>query len=210
MKLRAHLLPRIRSHLQGQNLQSDLKTPSSCGSDPSSSEAQTELNFVLFKDNRIYSHKLARIYYTTYDMRRSEDVINPRTSHCDIMLLAPMESDVATSGSFHPFLYARVLGIFHTNVIYNGPGMISYEAMRLDFLWVRWFDMSHTSNLSLDRLVFSPMASENAFGFVDPGLVLRGCHLLPAFSVGKHHLDGIGLSRNARDAQEWKAYFVNR
>lgn len=201
MKLRTHLLPRIHSHLQEQNLLSNLNT--FC-----SSERQGEQDFVLFKDNRMYSHKLARFYYTTYDIRRSEDIINPRTSHCDVMLLAPRAAEVATS--FHPFLYARVLGIFHVNVIYNGPGMISYEPMRFDFLWVRWFDTNQSSNLSLDRLIFPPMASKDAFGFIDPTHVLRGCHLLPAFSEGKRHLDGIGLSRSARDGQEWKAYFVNR
>jgi len=156
----------------------------------------------------MYSHKLARFYYTTYDIRCSEDIINPCTSHCYVMLLAPRAAEVATS--FHPFLYACVLGISHVNVIYNGPGMISYEPMRFDFLWVRWFDTNQSSNLLLDRLIFPPMASKDAFGFIDPTHVLWGCHLLPAFSEGRHHLDGIGLSRSARDGQEWKAYFVNR
>jgi hypothetical protein len=54
------------------------------------------------------------------------------------------------------------------------------------------------------------MADENAFGFVDPALILRACHLLPLFSEGKRYQDGIGLSRSARDGQEWKAYLVNR
>lgn len=200
MKLRVHLLPRIQSRLQEQNLVSNVNF---CGTQP-----QCELDFILFKDNRIYNHKLARLYHTTYDMRRSEDLINPHTSHCDIMLLAPRECD--TAPSFHPFLYARVLGIFHTNVLYNGPDITSYEAMRFDFLWVRWFDLTRGSHLSLDHLVFPPMASRDAFGFVDPALILRSCHLLPVFAKGKRHLDGIGLSRSARDGQEWKSYFVNR
>jgi hypothetical protein len=171
-------------------------------------DPSTELKFVIIKDNRIYSHKLARFYYTTYDVRRCEDIINPCTSHRDVMLIAPKEGGAA---QFHPFLYARVLGIYHINIIYNGPGMISYEAMRFDFLWVRWFQLSGRANgTQLDRLTFPPMAYENAFGFVDPSLILRACHLLPSFSEGKRHQDGIGLSRSARDGQEWKAYLVNR
>jgi hypothetical protein len=125
------------------------------------------------------------------------------------MLIAKREGD--DGADFHPFLYARVLGIFHANIIYNGPGMMNYEAMRFDFLWVRWFRPSGNPNRTqLDRLTFPPMADEDSFGFVDPALILRACHLLPLFSEGKHHEDGIGLSRSARDGQEWKAYLVNR
>ena len=170
------------------------------------SDPFTEFNCVIIKDNRIYHHKLARLYYTTYDVRRGEDIINPNTSHRDIMLLATEEDAVAYS-----FLYSRVLGIFHVNIIYNGPGMINYESMRFDFLWVRWFQSSKNSNWTeLDHLTFPPMADENSFGFIDPTLVLRACHLLPLFSEGKRHEDGIGLSRSAKDGQEWKAYLVNR
>jgi hypothetical protein len=43
---------------------------------------------VLFKSDCMYNHRIVRFNYTTYDVRRSQDVINPRTSHCDIMLLA--------------------------------------------------------------------------------------------------------------------------
>ena len=187
----------------------------------SSSQAQNDqqiaLNSIIIKDNRIYAHKLARFYFTTYDVQRGEDVINPRTSHCDIMFLAsPGETE--TKKSCHPFLYARVLGIYHVNVVYTGPGMVSYEPMKLDFLWVRWLNVSldssysvkHLKQASLDCLTFPPMATDGAFGFVDPELVLRCCHLLPMFSEGKRLKDGVGLSNLARDNQDWRYYLVNR
>lgn len=182
----------------------------------------------------MYAHKLARFYYTTYDVRRSEDVINPRTSHCDVMLLGPhwqaegMSEDSETENKTSPhqleFLYARVLGIYHVNVVYTGPGMVSYEPMKFDFLWVRWFNVSLDATYSikrrrrasrqapshLDCLTFPPMAADDAFGFVDPELVLRGCHLLPMFSQGKRCKDGVSLSKLAGDNQDWKYYFVNR
>lgn len=175
----------------------------------------------------MYAHKLARFYYTTYDIRRSEDVINPRTSHCDVMLLGPQaegmsEEETENKTSPHRFLYARVLGIYHVNVVYTGPGMVSYEPMKFDFLWVRWFNVSLDATYSikrlrrascqahLDCLTFPPIAADDAFGFVDPELVLRGCHLLPMFSQGKRLKDGVGLSKLARDNQDWKYYFVNR
>ena len=57
-------------------------------------------------------------------MHRDQDIINPRTPHCNIMLLALSEGE-AQSGA-HPFLYAHILKIFHANVVYKGPGMSDY------------------------------------------------------------------------------------
>ena len=36
-----------------------------------------DFNKVFFKSDRIYKHNLLRINHTTYDVRRSQDVINP-------------------------------------------------------------------------------------------------------------------------------------
>ncbi len=185
----------------------------------------TAQSTVFIKGDRIYQHKLARFYYTTYDVRRSEDVVNPNTPHCNIMLLANTEindpdPDLSTRAVVHPFLYGRVIAIYHANVIYTGPGMRDYDAMRFDFLRVRWFQVdqpqgrdryrSSWKTLRLDRLSFPPMAEQGSFGFVDPSLVLRSCHLIPAFSLGKARLDGIGLSAIAKDSKDWKSYYVNR
>lgn len=174
----------------------------------------------MIKDNRLYRHKLARFYYTTYDVCRSEDIINPRTSHCDVMLLSDLEAARSSNPSdalnVHPFLYARVIGIYHVNIIYTGLGMTGYEAMRFDFLHVRWFQLEATdpclgwTTSRLDRLSFPPVAEQDSFGFVDPSLVLRSCHLIPAFSRGRSHDDGIGLSSMSNDGRDWKSYYVNR
>lgn len=53
------------------------------------------------------------------------------------------------------------------------------------------------------------MANKNSFGFVDPATVLQGCHIIPAFSSGKVHTDGCGLSRCAEDANDWSYYYAN-
>jgi hypothetical protein len=73
-----------------------------------------------------------RINYITYDIRRKQKKINPATTHCDIMVLADNDDD-----SDHPFLYAKVLGIFHANVIYMGSQLVDYHPHRLKFLWVQ-------------------------------------------------------------------------
>jgi hypothetical protein len=95
--------------------------------------------------------------------------------------------------------------------------MLGYEAMRFDFLHVRWFQLEGGpdpclgwTTSRLDRLSFPPVAAQDAFGFVDPSLVLRSCHLIPAFSRGKRHDDGVGLSSMAKDGKDWKSYYVNR
>ncbi|KJA21107.1 hypothetical protein HYPSUDRAFT_141225, partial [Hypholoma sublateritium FD-334 SS-4] len=214
--LKEHLLPRIHTRIQV-----DAKTLDTGGTNISPM-AQTT---VIVKDSRVYQHKLARFYHTTYDVRRSEDIINPRTSHCNIMLLSDLaskEENCIDATTTHPFLYGRVIGIYHVNVVYTGPGMKGYEAMRFDFLHVRWLQLIVTpaegsrcrphrqSSLRMDCLSFPPMANRGSFSFVDPALVLRSCHLIPMFSVGKSHSDGIGLSKMSGDEDDWNGYYVNR
>lgn len=170
-----------------------------------------ERDSIHFQNDRMYRHHLVRFNYTTYDVRRAQDVINPNTSHRDVMLLA----NTTDMGSEHPFLYARVLGVYHVNTIYAGEDMLDYRARRVDFLWVRWFEYGGGKSIiwedrNLDLVQFPPMASEGAFGFVNPKDVLRSCHILPSFRRGHVHFDGLGLSRCARDARDWRGYFVNR
>lgn len=217
-KLKEHILPRIRNmHLKEAASNTDTKS-----SQPGllSSKENDTAGFnhasVLFKNDCLYSHQLARFNYTTYDVRRSQDVINPDTPHCDIMALADTDhSGLDGTGSDHTFLYGRVLGIYHVNVVYTGEDMVDYSARRVEFLWVRWFQYVGLKSvawkdLRLDAVDFPPMASEGAFGFLDPSHVLRGCHIIPAFASGRARLDGVGLSHCARDAHDWSRYYVNR
>jgi hypothetical protein len=159
----------------------------------------------------MYTHNILRVNYTTYDVRRDQDTMNPKTSHRDIMVLA---SDNDSEDNHH-FLYARVLGVFHVNVVYTGRGTADYRPRRFDFLWVRWFKLESDTGCgwvssSLDRLCFPPMSQEDAFGFLDPADVLRGCHIIPSFSLGQRHLNEPGLSLCAKDAFDWRSYYLNR
>ena len=171
-------------------------------------EVGNEYDYILFKNDVIYKHQLVQFNYTTYDVRRGQDVINPNTSHHNVMVLAQPDD------SRGPFWYARVLGIYHANIFYTGPGMLDYRPRRMEFLWVRWYSNSGATHswdaCQLDRVQFPPVAQENAFEFIDPQAVLRACHIIPAFSAGKRHADGIGLSRCAKDSQDWNSYYVMR
>ena len=139
--------------------------------------------------------------------------------HCDVMLLASVLSDSTflNAADAHPSLYARVIGIYHANVIYTGIGMRDYKPMHFNFLHVCWLQLdpdwiqcSDWTSLCLNRLSFPPMANVGSFSLVDPSLVLQSCHLIPAFSLGKRHLDGVGLSGMSKDRDEWRGYYVNR
>ncbi|PBK66616.1 hypothetical protein ARMSODRAFT_890345, partial [Armillaria solidipes] len=90
LKLKDHIL----SHLTGLN--ADTSTNTHC------------LNLIII-DNCIYSHQILCINFTSYDVRYNQDTINPCT-HSNIMML------VSDLDDEHPYLYARVIGIFHAKV----------------------------------------------------------------------------------------------
>jgi hypothetical protein len=81
---------------------------------------------ILFKHNQLYRHNMIHINYMTDDIRRAQDMINPKTSHCNIMVL---KDGAHFEDNRDPdwFRYAQVLGIYHANVIYVEPGMLDYE-----------------------------------------------------------------------------------
>ena len=201
MKLRRHLVLRIKAMaLQHEQRSEDFEV------DP---------NLIFFKNDLVYRHNIMRINYTTYDVRRAQDSINPRTEHRDIMLLAHGQMR-------HQYEYARVLGIYHVNVIYSGPGRqgkIDHRAQRMEFLWVRWFEMVNDRTVQqgwqegrLDALRFYRITDREAFGFVDPGDVIRGCHLIPAFHLGQSRSTDDARPRSicAQDHKDWRSYYANR
>ncbi len=173
----------------------------------------TDLDRVFFNQDRIYLHKLARFNFTTYDVRRDQDNINPSTSHRAIMVLA--DNNPEDPNSPH-FFYDLVLGIYHVNAIYTGSGTVQTDCRprRLEFLWVRWFhnvDSESWGFCRLQSLRFPPPHADDAFGFVDPADVLRGCHIIPAFADGPTFPTGKGgSSRLAQDSKDWRRYYAGR
>ena len=168
---------------------------------------------VRLQNQTIFQVSTARINYTTYDLRRAYDTINPRT-HPFVMVSSP-----ETPPGAHPFWYAAVLGVFHANVQHVGKHSRNYSIQRMEFLWVRWLgtvpDYSFGRRQArLPKIGFIPDSDEFAFGFLDPSLVLRGCHLMPAFADGRTtELLTItpGNTTQARPSGEeddWTTYYV--
>lgn len=83
---------------------------------------------MLFKDKWMYCHNLACFNYTTYDVQRAQDIISPHTPHRDTMLLADSSQQTCDEMHNHHFWYARVLSIYHVNVVYIGKGLLDYAA----------------------------------------------------------------------------------
>jgi hypothetical protein len=198
-KLKKHLLDRIKA------THADL--------DAREGDPAAELEQLYFKKECMYKHNIMKINYTTYDVQRAQDTINPNTDHRDIMLLSAEDSD----SSHHQFLYARVLGIYHVNVIYVGDGRSDYGAKRMEFLWVRWFVCMRDepvqqswSKRRLDSIRLVPIHHENAVGFVDPANVLRSAHLIPRFACGKRNPDDKGISECGQDSKDWNEYYAAR
>ena len=214
LTLKAHLLSCITKILG--------VTPSSssvCGMGASEPKA-ADSGSVLIRNDRMYKHKVIRFNYTTYDVRRAQDVVNPNTSHANIMVLSRGDDAGEDSSQNHKFWYARVLGIYHVNAVYVGPGMVDYVPRRLDFLWVRWYRHQDAglgplgcAAQQLHRLSFPPMHDNDAFGFLDPADVLRSCHIIPVFAKGRRYL-GTGRSQGqsacAGDSKDWNQYYVGQ
>jgi hypothetical protein len=207
MRLKNHLLARIKA------TQAEVDPLTSTHAEITSPNSTAELDRLYFKKECMYKHNVMRINYTTYDVRRGQDTINPNTEHRDVMLLSPEDAEEPC----HQYAYARVIGIYHVNAIYAGPGVSDYRARRMEFLWVRWF--VHTTDepvqrgwvdQRLDCLKLLPVHHEKAFGFVDPANVLRGCHLIPRFVKGKQHVDGKGISLCAQDSKDWRQYLAGQ
>lgn len=125
-------------------------------------------------------------------------------------LPVPVPSGLSAASTAARYRFARVLGVFHANVIYIGSGARHHRPQRVDFLWVRWFEYleERPFSMRLPSLQIRPVDHKEAFGFIDPSLIIRGCHIVPAFAAGRRYPNGIGHSTLGQDADDWERYHV--
>ncbi|KIJ50228.1 hypothetical protein M422DRAFT_245470 [Sphaerobolus stellatus SS14] len=167
-----------------------------------------EINFthdqrmrVLIIGDYMFEHARLRVNFTSYDLRRCQDTLNPKGDNRDIMVCA---QDDPNSPLFHP--YCREDGTME-------------PPRKMHFLWVIWFgrDSSYCSGPQyhhLDRIGFVHNEDDTEpFGFVDPARIIRSVHLIPAFAHGKtNELLGKSIARRYQEDQEedWQFFYVNR
>ncbi|KZV89662.1 hypothetical protein EXIGLDRAFT_677825 [Exidia glandulosa HHB12029] len=196
-----NFFPQLKSHLLER-----LGFPYDMPDDRFSEGAQRKVTIV---NGKLYLHRTLRLNYTTYDLRRDQDSINPRTDHRDIMFLS--EDDRRNA---HPYWYARVLNIFHLYV--QRVDRPREPPQRVDVLWIRWFGEDTQwrdgwARRRLPRVGFVPDTDPDAFGFLDPATVIRGCHLMPAVAEGRRS-DLLPYDRSTarRDGEvdDWTNFYV--
>ena len=137
---------------------------------------------LVIQDGILYQHSIMRVNFITYDVQQDQDIIHIPFDKRDVLIYNPQERGP------YPWAFARVLGIYHANVFTRThPDPQTYY-----FLWVRWFkrDESQSSFATarrFDRVAFVSHDSpdEEPFGFIDPATVIRGCHLIPDFNLGR-------------------------
>jgi len=167
-------------------------------------------NGLRLTNHQIVKSKIFQVNYTTYDIHRDQDVIRPGSNSSVVMTLSR-----EINPAVHRFWYAQVVCAFHIQVHFCLGG-ISQPKRGMEVLWVRWFgvDPDHRwgfKQARLPKISFVP-DSNDAFGFLDPSLVIRGCHIIPAFADGRTDLlmpRGPSLSRRPGEVDDWRAFYVN-
>ncbi|CCO34066.1 hypothetical protein BN14_08158 [Rhizoctonia solani AG-1 IB] len=167
----------------------------------------SDIHKIVIQNDRLYSHARLQVNYTSYNVRRQQDTINPRSPCRFIILPADMGSTA------HPFLYAKVLGIYHAKVRFDRR-----PARRMNFLWVRWLDYDEDEPggwdvCRLDRVFYGKCRNDyelmNAFGFVAPHHIIRAAHLIPDFESGTTTPPGCTSFSDNKES-DWNYHYVSR
>ncbi|KAG0695611.1 hypothetical protein DFH29DRAFT_813989, partial [Suillus ampliporus] len=120
-------IPRLKNHLLAR-----LRGLEYSGDEDEFSDG--DRSQVIFANNQLFEHSVLHINHMTYDLRREQDSMNPRT-HADIMMLSHEDDE-----DRHPYWYARIIKIYHVNIWHYGPGAVPQTApTRMHVLFVRWF-----------------------------------------------------------------------
>ncbi|KIM59155.1 hypothetical protein SCLCIDRAFT_27457 [Scleroderma citrinum Foug A] len=161
--------------------------------------------------NNVTESKTFHVNYTSYDICHQQDFMQPGHG-CTIMVLSREDGPGA-----HPFWYAQVLQAFLIPIIHTVPDALNRSQQIMEVLWVRWLGMEPGYRWGfkaacLPKVGFVPETDENAFGFLDPSFVIRGCHLIPAFSEGRTDTllrRAESLARQPGETDNWCVFYVN-
>ncbi|KAG8701768.1 hypothetical protein FRC11_011922 [Ceratobasidium sp. 423] len=148
----------------------------------------------------MYKHKTLWINYTSYDVCRQQDLINPTTPSRFIFLPSEFDSAESPDLDTHPFLYAKVLGIYHADISYRGSAPRRMDFIHLDHVG---YELCQTDEDNLD-----------SFDFVDPNDVIRLAHVIPDFQSGLAgdllHASPSTAHDFQEDGTDWNYYYINR
>lgn len=160
----------------------------------------------IFIDNdTLYEHPILNIKYTSYEVLQEKDIVHVGYGRTGVMVYAPGQNEN------EPWSYANILAVYHIIVrTASNP-----KPQTLTVLWVRWMERSTTCLAGMNsknyaRVSYVPWSGTrgDAFDFVNPSHIVRACHLVPAFNLGRTHalLD----PSIARDPEgDWCAFYAN-
>lgn len=131
--------------------------------------------------NRLHRHKKLNVRYTTYDMQEDEDVIYLKK--CPNIMVLNSEHD-------HPYLYARVLDLFHVDVINTRRDSIfGTDPTRVEVVRVHWYELDEEQqscgfkSLRYPSLSLCKNVDGDAYGLIHPDEIVRRVHLIPNFKA---------------------------
>ena len=119
----------------------------------------------------------------------------------------------------HPYLYGRVIDIFHINVRNSGPCTLLADGSdaTLPMVWVHWLKHDRTqgpsgfNSLRYPSVSFCNSDEPEAFGLIHPDEIIRAVHLIPRFEFGQtdEYLSVPSKGRPQGEKQDWKHFNVN-
>ncbi|CAK5267103.1 unnamed protein product [Mycena citricolor] len=211
-------IPKLQDHLLARFVEREFDA------DDHDDFSDADRNTVRLLGNRILRSKTIRINYTTYDVRRDTETLNPRLQPFVMVMSAVEQPD--------PYWYAQVIGVFSA-VVFRELQAGQYKDLnreekmqadadriprRMEFLWVRWLGPVPGTPIgfrraALPKVGYVPETDKYAFGFLDPARVLRGAHLIPDFDGGQTNslleTTDPTAARISDDTSDWEAFFVN-
>ena len=117
----------------------------------------------------------------------------------------------------HPYWYTCILCIFHAYVCHCGKDSRDLLIQPMEILWVCWYGTvpgyhNGSTAAQLSKVGLVPDSDPAAFEFLDPSLIIWGCHLIPAFCDGcTTDLLTVGPSLGWAPCKvdDWSMYYVN-
>ena len=169
-------------------------------------ENNTEQIFI--ENDTLREHPILNIKYTSYEVQQERDIVHIGYGRTGVMVYTPTLQE----GENEHWSYANILRIYRVTVCTTS----NPEPQTLTVLWVRWmerseFGLTGPNSRNYARVSFVPWSGTpgSTFDFVDPSHIIRACHLIPAFNLGRtHNLLDPSLVRDKKG--DWCAYYANR
>lgn len=161
---------------------------------------------IFIENDTLYEHPILNVKYTSYEVHQEKDIVHLGYGRTGVMVYTP------TLTGDEPWSYASILKVYHLTV----QTAFNPEPRTLTVLWVRWMQRDAVSltgqnSRNYTRVSFVPWSGTlgSTFDFVDPSHIIRACHLIPVFDLGR---TGNFLEPSIiRDSKgDWCAYYANR